>query len=275
MYAFGPLPKYKKSGRIIGTHQKIDRVSRRHIQPYLESVLSFPKISKILHFEGSRGPDGIKMKSPGRDEPWHFIDPLAISPDDSLLIAIRDHSANLTKALVEEDEERAAFEAAWLAHAVTDGLTPAHHEPLDEQVKDLRPNDHRRDQFRSRIIMTGGGSRTKFVENNWRYWGAKGVMTTHTLFEAGVAAAAKPLNFTRATPRRHDIRRVKDGEFEMMYIEMIYKINDLGMYSQFKADGWTRALGRQTVNILLPVIIRAVTLAWYDAYEKALREKKA
>lgn len=274
MYAFGPIPRQKRSGRVIGTHQKIDRVSRRHLQAYLEGELSFPKISKILHFEGSRGPDGIKMKSPGKDEPWHFIDPSAVSLDDSLLVAIRDHSTNLTRALVEGNEERAAFEAAWLAHAVTDGLTPAHHEPLDEQVKDLRATDHRKDQFRSRIIMSGDGSRAKFVENNWRYWGAKGVMTTHTLFEAGVAAAAKPLSFARATPRQHDIRRVKDDEFEVMYIEMIQKVDSLGMYEQFKADGWTRALGRQTVSTLLPVVIRAVTLAWYDAYARALREKK-
>lgn len=274
MYAFGPLPRQKRSGRVIGTHQKIDRVARRHLEEYLDSRVLFPKVSKILHFEGSRGPDSIKMRSPGKDEPWHFITPSIITHDDTLLVSIRDHSINLTKALVENNEERAAFEAAWLAHAVTDGLTPAHHEPLEEQVKDLRANDHRKDQFRSRIIMSGDGSRKKFVENNWRYWGAKGIMTTHTLFEAGVAATAKPLTFTGAIVRKKDLRQLKEQGFEAMYVDLVHEVHDLGMYEQFKSEGWTSSLARTTSRTLLPLIIRAVTLSWYEAYQSALEEVK-
>jgi len=273
MYAFGPLPRQKRSGRVIGTHQKIDRVARRHLQEYLDDRLVFPKVSKILHFEGSRGPDSIKMRSPGKDEPWHFINPASIVSDDLLLVAIRNHSTNLTNALIEGNEERAAFEAAWLAHAVTDGLTPAHHEPLEEQVKDLRASDHRKDQFRSRIIMSGEGSGKKFVENNWRYWGAKGIMTTHTLFEAGVAATAKPLTFSNAALRRKDIRKLEEKGFEGLYIDLIRDVSALGMYDQFKREGWTSALARLTSKVLLPLIIRAVALAWYDAYMKALVKK--
>jgi len=274
MYAFGPLPRQKRSGRVIGTHQKIDRVARRHLDKYLEERVAFPMVSKILHYEGSRGPDSIKMRSPGKDEPWHFITPSAISADEPLFISIRDHSVNLTKALSVHDEERAAFEAAWLAHAVVDGLTPAHHEPLDEQVKDMRASGHRKEQFRSRIIMSGDGSGKKFVQNNWRYWGAKGIMTTHTLFEAGVATTAKPLKFTGAILKRRDIARLDEIGFEAYYAEMIHDIDALQMYQQFKADGWTRTLARQTSQKLLPMVIRAVTLAWYDAYMKALEEKK-
>lgn len=275
MYAFGPLPRQKRSGRVIGTHQKIDRVARRHLEEYLDSELPFPKISKILHFEGSRGPDSIKMKSPGKDEPWHFIDPQNITPSsDALLLSIRDHSTNLTTALLGHNEERAAFEAAWLAHAVTDGLTPAHHEPLEDQVKHLRPTDGRKDQFRGRIIMSGAGSRKKFVENNWRYWGAKGIMTTHTLFEAGVAATAKPLTFTNAGVRKRELRELKERGFESMYMDMVKEVHDLGMYGQFKTEGWTSALARTTSRVLLPLIIRAVILSWYEAYQKALEQTK-
>lgn len=212
------------------------------------------------------------MRSPGKDEPWHFISPSNIATSDPLLITIRDHSVNLTCALVEGNEERAAFEAAWLAHAVTDGLTPAHHDPLEDQVKGMRATDHRKDQFRSRIIMSGDGSRKKFVENNWRYWGAKGIMTTHTLFEAGVATTAKPLTFAGATLKRKDLRRLHEVGFEALYVEMIQHIDSLSMYEQFKSDGWTSALARLTIRELLPVIIRAVILAWYEAYDNALEE---
>ena len=64
MYAFGPLPRQKRTGRVIGTHQKIDRVARRHLTRHIPSHAIFPTIQQILHFEGSRGPDGIKLKSP-------------------------------------------------------------------------------------------------------------------------------------------------------------------------------------------------------------------
>ena len=274
MYAFGPIPKQQRSGRVIGTHQKIDRVARRHLTPHLKARVDFPVIHDILHFEGSRGPDAIKMKSPGRDEPWHFIDPGHITSDDVLLVIIRDHSANLTEALAKGNPERAAFEAAWLAHAVTDGLTPAHHDPMDDQVKDLRASDHRKDTFRSRIIMTGNGSGKTFVQNNWKYWGVKGIATTHALFEAGVATTAKPLRFNDAAPTNQDIANLTEHGFEALYIDTVKVIDSLHMYDQFKRHGWTHDLARQTSRELLPTIIRAVTLAWYEAYSQALEVKQ-
>ncbi len=271
MYAFGPIPRQKRTGRIIGTHQKIDRVARRHLSRHITS-LPFPAISEILHFEGSRGPDGVKLKSPGRDEPRHFIDPKAITADDQLLQTINDHSLNLTSALKSSDMTRAAFEAAWLAHAVTDGLTPAHHDPFDEQVKMLRNDDTEPVNVRSKVIMAGNGSRRQFIRNNWHYWGAKGIMTTHTLFEAGVATTAKPLAFKNAAADTEDLTELQERGFRAIYIDMIRAIDSLGMYERFKRDGWTRTLAQQTTRELIPTIIHAVELAWIEAYDRALKE---
>ena len=270
MYAFGPLPRQKRTGRVIGTHQKIDRVARRHFSKHIHE-LPFPSIEEILHFEGGRGPDGIKLKSPGRDEPWHFIDPRRINDDEQLLTLIADHSLNLTTAIVNKDMTRAAFEAAWLAHAVTDGLTPAHHEPLEEQLRDMKHTDERRHNVRSKIVMTGNGSRRQFIRNNWQYWGAKGIMTTHTLFEAGVATAAKPLQFNAAALTTRDITELQERGFKAMYIDMVEYIDELGMYARFKRDGWTQVLARQTTRELIPTIVHAVELAWYDSYARAIK----
>jgi len=272
MYAFGPIPRQKRTGRIIGTHQKIDRVARRHLSSHITG-LPFPVIEEILHFEGSRGPDGVKLKSPGRDEPRHFIDPKAIAPDDQLLRTINDHSLNLTAALKQPDMTRAAFEAAWLAHAVTDGLTPAHHDPFDEQVKQLRSSDVEPENVRSKVIMAGNGSRRQFIRNNWHYWGAKGIMTTHTLFEAGVATTAKPLAFKDAAADPEDVAELRTRGFQAIYIDMISAIDSLGMYERFKRDGWTRTLAQQTSRELIPTIIHAVELAWLEAYDRAVKEK--
>lgn len=272
MYAFGPIPRQKRTGRVIGTHQKIDRVAHRHLSQHVGSR-PFPAIKDILHFEGSRGPDGVKLKSPGRDEPSHFIDPAVIHANDSLLVAITNHSYNLTAALRTNDMTRAAFEAAWLAHAVTDGLTPAHHEPLEKQLKDLRHQDERRHTVRSKVVMKGNGSSRQFIKNNWQYWGAKGIMTTHTLFEAGVATAAKPLQFTFAAASPSEIDELEDRGFIAMYIDMIQFVDALGMYQRFKRDGWTGTLARQTTRDLIPAIVKAVELAWLEAYWRAGKEE--
>ena len=269
MYAFGPLPRQKRTGRVIGTHQKIDRVARRHLDKHVMSV-PFPGIDAILHFEGGRGPDAIKLKTPDHDKPKHFINPSSITKNDPLLGIIDDHSHNLTAALSSQDAIRAAFEAAWLAHAVTDGLTPAHHEPYEDQIKELMREEEDRQNIRGKVMMTGNGSKRQFVRNNWQYWGAKGIMTTHTLFEAGVASTAKPLAFRQAAASEEDIDDLRKRGFRNTYIDMISAIDELKMYDRFKREGWTRALASQTTRTLLPTIIHAVELAWLEAYERTL-----
>lgn len=269
MYSIGPLPKQKRSGKIVGTHQKIDRVARRHLTPLIDmQKLYFPTIREILHFEGMRGPDGAKLKSPGKDEPWHFIDPNQPTKDRRLLDAIENHRCNLADALRTHNIERASFEAAWLAHAVTDGLTPAHHV---SDLEELRADDARTPSVKTKAIMSGSGSTKQFVKNNWEYWGARGVMTTHTLFEAGVATAAKPLNLHKARLHDEDLYDMKTRGFEAVYIEMVEEISHLGMYDRFKRTGWTRTLAKQTADELLPTIVRGVAMAWYDAYLEASR----
>lgn len=272
MYSFGPLPKVGKSGRIIGAHQKIDRVARRHIGMLLSKSLRFPSIATILKFEGIDGPDGIKLKSPGVDEPWHFIDPK--DPTEARLITdIRHHINNLSMALYKKDEVRAGFEAAWLAHAVVDGLTPAHHEPEDETLISARDQVSEHKKISSRVVISGNGSAKQFVKNNWDHWGAGGTMTTHTMFEAGVATTIKALKFEEAKPSSNDLIRLKREGFEVLFFEALQQVAALDMYSQFKKRGWNRSMASVTRRQLVPRIIQIVILAWYAAYSDALRRR--
>ena len=95
------------SGNFIGVHQKIDRIARRDLRKISRVGRGFPSAKDILHFEGNNGPDGIKRKSPGVDEPWHFIDPS--DPSDTALVEmIMDHYANLVQALKKRNNVRAA-----------------------------------------------------------------------------------------------------------------------------------------------------------------------
>ncbi|MGZ6005753.1 MAG: hypothetical protein ACXWLH_06465, partial [Candidatus Saccharimonadales bacterium] len=173
----------KLSGRVMGAHQKIDRIARRHLTIMTGTAIPFPSIKNILHFEGKNGPDGIKRKSPARDEPWHFYSPFN-DKDSGLPELIQQHYKLLVKHLKDKNNERASFEAAWLAHALVDGLTPAHHHPYEEELSDIRGTNVKRKTVKEKIVMPGDNRREQ-VKNNWKMWGPKGLISTHGMFEIG------------------------------------------------------------------------------------------
>lgn len=262
------------SGNIIGAHQKIDRVARKHVAKHVPAGIVFPKIKDILHFEGRGGPDGIKAKSPARDEPWHYIDPLD-EHDVELTTHIEHHIVNLTSALVSDNYERAAYEAAWVAHAVVDGLTPAHYYPLEEKIEELwgKPKEERLTIRDKNIII--GATRRDTVSKNWQYWGAKGVFTTHFMFEWGFATTIASQAFERACPTANDRVRVEREGFVPIFREAVRHVYHLGMYEAFHKQGWTRKLAAQARNDLAPLIIRMVVLSWYIAAARAAQKKAA
>jgi hypothetical protein len=263
----------RKSGRLIGAHQKLDRVARRALETVAPES-NFPRIREILHFEGKNGPDGIKSKSPAQDEPWHYYDPA--DPKDSRLIQMLErHSKNLTAALKKGAKEKAAFEAAWMAHALVDGLTPAHHFPLEEKLEELRGSGiETRTTIKDKIIVRGkGDTQLEMLAKNWEMWGAKGVMTTHGMYEWGVATAIAPLRILAGYPKSKDYRRVMKVGIVEIFKQTAKEIYDLNMYERFIKKGWTRRLARETREFLAPTLVKVVTLAWYEALMHA-QEKK-
>ena len=274
MYSFGPIPRLNKSGRLVGTHQQIDRVARRSLMALINEPNNFPTIHDILHFEGIRGPDGVKLRSPGVDEPHHFINPEK-PHEGELLKYINGHIQNLAKALKEDNQERAAFEAAWLAHAITDGLTPAHQVPYQEMVDDLRGKRQLEHQTVKDKIIIKGDTTKDTLKNSWYYWGPKGILSTHTLFEGGVASVVRGYRMRLAQPTSDELHMIRDGKFETYYIQAVHDVAALNMYDSFKKMGWTETLARQTVDELIPTIVKVVTLAWYKAWHMATKEKRA
>jgi hypothetical protein len=262
------------SGDLLGAHQRIDRIARRHLRRVLPGRAFFPTARMILKFEGRDGPDGIKRKSPGRDEPWHFIDPTDDN-DTGLVTLIEDHMVNLERALQKRDEVRAAFEAAWLAHAIVDGLTPAHHFPLEEKLEELRGGEglETRTSFKQKVVLPGE-SRRHQVRNNWEFWGAKGVMTTHFMFEMGFATTLASLKLDKAVPSKNELIRVKQEGIGPLFLETARHIHSLRMYETFHKKGWNRSLVRLTRQELAPAIVRTVTLAWYGASLRAEKRRK-
>ena len=262
------------SGRILGAHQKIDRVARNHLTKLLSDDNVFPVAAKILHFEGKNGPDGIKRKSPAVDEPWHYYSPF--NDNDSQLIELINHHYNLlVKQLKEGNKERTAFEAAWLAHALVDGMTPAHHYPYEEKLVELRGGEgiETRNTIKDKLVLPGD-TRRQQVKNNWKMWGPKGLISTHGLFEFGIATLIFPLTFSDNVPTQKMIDEMSSIGIAKWFTRRAREIAILDMYDRYYARGWTIKLANDVRTKMTPIIINTVTLAWYSALHDAGLIKK-
>lgn len=251
-----------------GAHQKIDRTARRHLGTVVPNVY-FPARKDILRFEGLDGPDGIKRKTPAKDEPWHYINP-EDEDDTQLLEIIGEHYGHLVTALKEQNNARASFEAAWLAHAVVDGLTPAHHYPYEEELVRLRGGAgiETRTTPKEKLLMPGD-TLPKRLSNNWQMWGDKGLLATHIAFEIGVAVMLMPLRLKSAMPTPEQMRHVNGRGVQELFIERAKQVNDLSMYEMFYKFGWTPRLAKKVRQTLAPIIVNTVTLIWFAAATEA------
>ncbi len=255
---------HNKSGAVIGGHQKIDRVARNNLTKLGVNTKQFPSSKQILYFEGRNGPDGIKVKSPAQNEPWHYIDPFD-SSDTALIKIISEHYANLVQSLARKDNVSAAFQAAWLAHGVVDGLTPAHHFPYEAQLEEMMEHGiDQRTSIKKKLILPGKTKR-EIIKNNWRMWGIGGLMSMHGLFELGVAMIIAPLRFPDSLPQADDFALIAELGVEEYFLRHARQIAVLDSYERFHKSGWTNKLIRDVKNELAPAIIRCLTTIWYQA----------
>lgn len=259
----------KRSGNLVGVHQRIDRIARRHLSELGVARDAFPLSKQILHFEGNNGPDGVKRKSPSVDEPWHYIDPKKMH-DVSLIDMIHDHIANLKLALQTDNQERAAFEAAWLAHAIVDGLTPAHHFPLADKIEELfgMPHHERRSVKEKNVIK--GTHRRDTMAKNWEYWGGGGIFSSHILFEFGVSSTMTGRRYP-LTIDDTDLADLRLRGIDVLFKEALVTVDELDLYDTFRASGWNWRVARMVHTQLIPLLIKIVVLGWYSALPEESR----
>ena len=152
---------------------------------------------------------------------------------------------------------------------MTDGLTPAHHYPLEEKLTEFHGEKglEARDSRRKKIVLPGETRRHQ-LRNNWEYWGTKGVMTTHFAFELGV--------MTTLAAQRYQVSyfHLQQGDvtaktFRTRYMDVVSRIAVMKMYEEFTQKGWTRHLARETRQVLIPLIVEMVALAWLVAVQLA------
>lgn len=261
----------KYSGRVMGAHQQIDRIARRRLSEVIEDNAKFPSFKEIVRFEGRNGPDGIKLKSPAVNEPWHFLNPLE-SDNKEFMVMIDSHYQKLVGALRDKNRERAAFEASWLAHTVVDGMTPAHHYPYEARIEELRGSArHSRDTKLDKVYFKGETA-SKTIGNMYRVYGPKGLFTAHHLFEFGVMLLLRPLRLPDARPSERDIERALELGPEQYFLSSAREVAALDLYEHYLDKGWTPRLSNKIRHQLAPTIVKTVTLLWYSALMEA--EKK-
>jgi hypothetical protein len=239
----------KRVVKRLGIHQKLDMAAYRMISPYLART-KFPTLKQVLHFEGLNGPDGIKVKSLGVHDPSHMYDP--VTGTGVLPELIEGHYQRLVSCLQEGDDIRASFEAAWLAHFVTDGLTPAHHFPYDEKKDELFGED----------------SDVSFLRKHWHWLGGKGVFSTHLNFEMGVASTLLifPIKAEFSEAKLAEARQLGALPF---FKQEAREVADLGLYDRFYKEGWTAELARIVREQIAPHASQVVGLLWLLAYLEA------
>lgn len=259
---------------VFHAHQKLDRAAYRQLLRLLPDEPAFPTIGQILNFEGGQGPDSAKLKRLRYGQPWHFVDPLDTS-DTDLHAQILDHHKRLVRALRQADEVRAAFEAAWLAHALVDGLTPAHHFPYETELSRLRGGEtrHTRRGLLGRLYVKGD-TLTKSVLQSVKLVGPKGLLTTHAMFEVGAYVLILPQRFNRALPSPSDIEAIKKDGIIKTFKRTAREVAEFNLYERFYQLGWTLPVSRDVRRELAPRMVRMITLAWYHAYYEAGKGEK-
>ncbi len=256
---------------VFHAHQKINRVAYRHLRHLAGKPEIWPSLRNIQHFEGKRGPDASKLKNnPGAGElPWHFVDPFDDS-DRDLIHTIQYHYDELVAALRSDNRTRSAFEAAWLAHALVDGLTPAHHYPYEEELEDLRGGENRVSRTSvMRRITVQADTRRETVMRSLKLVGPKGLLMTHTAFEGGAFMIMQPLSLDKALPTREDIAEVQRLGITAYFERQAREIAAFNLYEKFYKYGWTPRLARIVRNEMAPRMVSMITLAWYSALEDA------
>ncbi len=259
-----------------GAHQRLDRFALKELHQLSGDGVVFPSVKQLLEFEGINGPDGIKIKTPAQGEPWHFYNPYDHT-DTQIFDNMRVNYKNLVKALRAGNMTRASFEAAWLAHAIVDGLTPAHHYPYEEELVRLRGGQGKetRVSYKEKLLVTGDTVK-ETLKNNWGLVGDKGLLSTHMMFEFGVAVMIVPM---RSISKKHafnaaevGLAYTKDGYIKY-FQKVAREIADMQLYQSFYKAGWTPSLGRKVRGHMVPRIIHAVTLAWFSAVIEASKKR--
>jgi hypothetical protein len=257
----------RRAVSLIGIHQKFDTAAYRMIEDYLAPG-TFPALKQIIHFEGVNGPDGLKVKSPGEREPGHLYNPL--KDEGPIPELIKGHYIRMVSAIKCSDTVRAAFEAAWMAHYICDGLTPAHHYPLEVQIAEHSTvlENEKTSFFKHKVVDPKRDSPMQMLRKGWAIWGGKGLLSTHFNFEMGVATALLGSRVMAKLDPAKLAEARKLGPI-LFFKQEALDIANLELYETFYEYGWNTQMARMVKQRLAPQTAHTIGVIWLLAYLEA------
>jgi len=240
------IANYATRGKMfntIGAHQKFDKTAYRLLLP-LVSNTHFPPRNLILNFEGMGGPDGLKFKGKYKaDHQWDPVNKIGYLP-----AWIDIHFKNLIQALKDGDMVKASFEAGFMAHYLTDSLTPAHHISL-KLIKAEHENSGR-------------------AKKGWLQFGRKGLMSSHVMFESGVSTVVA-FNRLRVTFDQDLYAQIQKRGIKTVVENESLRIAKLDLYNQFLQKGWSASLAKSVKTVVVKRIPQLISAAWLATYVEA------
>lgn len=229
--------------RKVGVHQRLDQAAYSVLAQEHE-LKDLPSLNSILFFEGYNGPDGLKIK--GKHDTNHLWEP--IEEIGQLKKFVKVNFDNLVQALRDNDSDKAAFEMAWLAHFLTDGLTPAHH--IDD------------------LYMPK--ARKVSVLNMWEF--LKSIPRQHVIFESLTGGVL----WLRKIDRKGNgliAGDIKKEGIESIFVRESKKIAKLNIYNKFLEKGWSLDVANMILKKTVPAIVILIASAWVAARDLSNESK--
>ena len=142
---------------------------------------------------------------------------------------------------------KASFEAGFMAHYLTDSLTPAHHLSHKFILEEYEGKKYRR---------------------RWKVYGHKGLLSSHVAFEAGISSAIffTPIkvSFDQAL-----LRSIKKEGIKSVVLHESLSISKHNIYDQYLQKGWSAKLAKTIKATLVVRIPQLIAAAWLAAYLEA------
>jgi hypothetical protein len=107
------------------------------------------------------------------------------------------------------------------------------------------------------------------IQNNWKYWGPKGLFTTHAGFEWGISVLIAPLRLATKVPAHKAVDSFNAQPLGDWFRAVAQQVAALNLYDSFYEHGWTVPLARTVRRELAPTIVQSVSLVWYAAAVEA------
>jgi hypothetical protein len=174
---------------------------------------------------------------------------------------ISSHYAGLVDCLKTGDKIRGAFEASWLAHYICDGLTPAHHWPLEDRIAEAVASSTTSDVSKF----------TASLKKNWSIWGLKGHLSTHFYFETGIAFALLSYQI-RPVFSEDELARARQLGAVEYFKDQARDVATLHLYERFYKESWSAELIASIKNKVAPQTARAIGTIWLLAVLEAGQE---